>query len=59
MTTLDNHIITSLDSLTEQGRDAAIKFLGKSKKKVVKNSNSLEKKKMYKSLFITKKTQKL
>ena len=59
MTTLDNHIISSLDSLTDEGRNEAIKLLGKSTKIVMKESDSLASKQMFKSLFINKKKHKI
>ena len=50
MTLLDQHIITSLDSLSEEGKEFARKTLGVSKPIVKKKDNSIEKLKMLKFL---------
>lgn len=51
MTQLDHHIIDSLGSLSDEGRELAISALGKSKKKKVKKDNTISKQKMKNSLF--------
>ena len=51
MTQLDHHIIASLGSLSDEGRELAISALGKSKKKKVKKDNTIAKQKMFKALF--------
>ena len=51
MTQLDQHIISSLNSLSDEGRELARSALGASKKKKVKKDNTIAKQKMFKALF--------
>jgi len=51
MTQLDHHIIASLGSLSDEGREQARSALGASKKKKVKKDNTIAKQKMKKALF--------
>ena len=51
MTALDQHIIFSLSSLSEDGKTAARELLGTHKPKKVKKDNTTAKNKMFKALF--------
>lgn len=51
MTQLDQHIIASLDSLSDEGKEFARKTLGVSKPIRKKKDNTIVKQKMFKALF--------